>query len=41
MPGVFVVRQTLSTGSAVEAILLLIECSVVGEWAGQVVHLPV
>lgn len=41
MPGVFVVRQTLSIGSAVEALLLLIECSAAGEWAGRVIHLPV
>lgn len=40
MPGVFVVSQALAIGQAIEAIILLAECSVQGEWQGQVRHLP-
>jgi hypothetical protein len=40
MPGVFVVSQFLPTGVAVEAIVLVAECSLEGEWEGQVRHLP-
>ncbi len=40
MPGVFAVSQSLPTGRAIEAILLLAECSLDGEWEGQVLHLP-
>ena len=40
MPGVFAVRQTLPAGPAIEDLLILIECSLDGEWEGQVRHLP-
>jgi hypothetical protein len=40
MPGVFVVSQSLPVGQAIEALLLLAECSLEGEWEGQVRHLP-
>lgn len=40
MPGVFAVRQTLPTGRAIEDLLILVECSLEGEWEGQVRHLP-
>jgi hypothetical protein len=40
MPGVFVVSQALALGQAIEAIIFVAECSVHGEWEGQVRHLP-
>ncbi len=40
MPGVFEVSRKLSTGSAVDDIILLAECSLEGEWEGQVRYLP-
>ena len=40
MPGVFEVPQSLSVGVAIEDILLLAECSLDDEWAGQVRYLP-
>jgi hypothetical protein len=40
MPGVFVVSQALAISQAIEAIILVAECSVQGEWQGQVRHLP-
>lgn len=40
MPGVFVASQSLPVGEAIEATLLLAECSLDGEWEGQVRHLP-
>ena len=40
MPGVFEVPRTLSLGRAIEDILLIAECSVEGEWEGQVRYLP-
>lgn len=40
MPGVFIVGQLLPTGAAIEAILLLANLSLEGEWEGQVRHLP-
>jgi hypothetical protein len=40
MPGVFVVNQSVPVGEAIEAIQLLAECSLNGEWEGQVRHLP-
>jgi hypothetical protein len=40
MPGVFQVSQQMSIGQAIEEILLIAECSVQGEWEGQVRHLP-
>lgn len=40
MPGVFALSQSVPIGTAIEALLLLIECSLLGEWEGQVFHLP-
>jgi hypothetical protein len=40
MPGVFEVSQRTPIIEAVEAILLLAECSLEGEWEGQVRFLP-
>ena len=40
MPGVFEVSRELPVGKAVEDILLIAECSLPGEWEGQVRYLP-
>ncbi len=40
MPGVFHVNRDLPLGVAIEDILLLVECSLDGEWEGQVRYLP-
>jgi hypothetical protein len=40
MSGVFEVRRGLPIGRAIEEILLLAECSLEGEWEGQVRYLP-
>jgi hypothetical protein len=40
MPGVFAVGDWLPIGLAIESIQLLIECSVEGEWEGQIRYLP-
>jgi len=40
MPGVFEVRRAVSIGRAIEDILSLVECSLDGEWEGQVRYLP-
>jgi hypothetical protein len=40
MPGVFVVPQSLPLGQAIDEVLLLAECSLEGEWEGQVRFLP-
>lgn len=40
MPGVFEVSLKVSINAAIEDILLLVECSVEGEWEGQVNYLP-
>jgi hypothetical protein len=40
MPGVFEVRRDLPIGCAIEEILLLAECSLEGEWEGQIRYLP-
>ncbi|MCI0696126.1 DUF5615 family PIN-like protein [candidate division KSB1 bacterium] len=40
MPGVFEVTRTVPIGRAIEDILLLAECSMEGEWEGQVRYLP-
>ena len=40
MPGVFEVSRDLPIGRAIEEILLLAECSLEGEWEGQVRYLP-
>lgn len=40
MPGVFAVSQEIPIGQAIADIVLLAECSVEGEWDGQVRYLP-
>ncbi len=40
MPGVFEVRQEVPIGVAIEEVLLLAECSLEGEWEGQIGFLP-
>ena len=40
MPGIFEVSRDLPIGRAIEEILLLAECSLEGEWEGQVRYLP-
>ena len=40
MPGVFEVSLRIPISIAIEEILLLAECSVAGEWEGQVNYLP-
>lgn len=40
MPGVFEVSQQTPIAQAIEDILLLAECSLEGEWEGQVRFLP-
>lgn len=40
MSGVFVARSSGPVGSAIEDLVLLAECSVEGEWEGQVRFLP-
>ena len=41
VPGVFAVPQELPVGVAIEDILLLVECSLEGEWEGQVKFIPI
>jgi hypothetical protein len=38
--GVFAVPQELPIGTVIEDILLLVECSLEGEWEGRVEYLP-
>jgi Domain of unknown function (DUF5615) len=40
MPGVFEVSRTVPVSRAIDDMLLLAECSFDGEWAGQVLYLP-
>ena len=40
MPGVFEVRRTAPIGPVIEDIVLLVECSLDQEWAGQIIYLP-
>lgn len=40
MPGVFEVSQQTPIAQAIEDILLLAECSLEGEWEGQIQFLP-
>jgi len=40
MPGIFELRRGVPIGRAIEDILLLAECSLEGEWEGQVRYLP-
>ncbi|MGB9181072.1 MAG: DUF5615 family PIN-like protein [Pyrinomonadaceae bacterium] len=40
MPGVFEVSRLIAANAVIEEILLLAECSLEGEWEGQVRYLP-
>jgi hypothetical protein len=40
MPGVFEVAIDLSIARTIDDLLLIVECSVEGEWEGQVRYLP-
>lgn len=40
MPGDFEVSRKVPIGVAIDEILLLAECSLAGEWEGQVRYLP-
>ena len=40
MPGVFEVSEDVPIGQAIEDIILLAQCSLEGEWEGQVRYLP-
>jgi len=40
MPGVFEVGRHVAIGVAIEEVILLAECSLDGEWEGQVRYLP-
>lgn len=40
MPGVVEVTRSVPVGRAIEDLLLLAECSLDGEWEGQVLYLP-
>lgn len=40
MPGLFEVSRRVSVGLAIEEILLIADCSIEGEWEGQVRFLP-
>jgi hypothetical protein len=40
MPGVFAVAQTVPISVAIEQVVMIAECSLDGEWEGQVRHLP-
>ena len=40
MPGVFEISRAVPIGRAIEDIILLAECSLDGEWEGQVRYLP-
>jgi hypothetical protein len=41
MPGIFEVSRDLSISQAVDDLLLIAECSLEGEWEGQVRYLPI
>jgi len=40
MPGVIQITRNVPISSAIDDILLLVECSSNGEWEGQVLYLP-
>lgn len=40
MPGIFEVDRNVPTGVVIEDIMLIAECSLEGEWEGQVRYLP-
>lgn len=40
MPGMFEIGTGVALAVAIQEILLLVECSIDGEWEGQVRYLP-
>ncbi len=40
MPGVFVVNQTSAIGPVIDDLVLVAQCSIEGEWEGQIRYLP-
>jgi hypothetical protein len=40
MPGVFEITRSVPIATAIEEIIIIAECSVDGEWEGQVRYLP-
>lgn len=40
MPGVFEVRSVAPIGQTIDDLILLVECSIEGEWEGQIRFLP-
>jgi hypothetical protein len=40
LPGVFEVGPGVSVGRAIDDLLLIAECSLEGEWEGQIHYLP-
>jgi len=40
MPGIFEIGRKVPIARAIEDLLLLAECSLEGEWEGQVIYLP-
>jgi hypothetical protein len=40
MPGVFEVGTSVPIGRAIDDLILIVECSLEGEWEGQVRYLP-
>jgi hypothetical protein len=41
MPGIFEIAPDMPVGLAIEELLILMECSIEGEWEGQVRYLPI
>ena len=40
MPGIFEISRIAPIGPVIEDVVLLIECSLEGEWEGQIIYLP-
>lgn len=40
MPGVFVASRSLAVGIVIDELVLLAECSLVDEWVGRILYLP-
>ena len=40
VPGVFEISRSASIGQVIEDLLLLLECSLEGEWENQMIYLP-
>jgi len=40
MPGVFEIQRSAPIGPVIEDVILLVECSLEGEWEDQIIYLP-